>query len=173
MVDLGANIGMTALYFSTRYDMKVYAVEPDNSNMQLLLSNITEERSAGRAQTLHAAVAAEDSTVYMQVTEKAYNTAISAEATEMSVQAVTMETVCSQFKLEKIDLLKIDIEGAEELLFSGNTEWLTRVNMLVVEIHRSSYRTTCEALLHRYGYAVLPQADQHSPQSALLWAVKL
>jgi len=41
-----------------------------------------------------------------------------------------------RFQLEEIDLLKIDIEGAEKELFSTNYEsWLPKTKVLYIELH--------------------------------------
>ena len=40
-----------------------------------------------------------------------------------------------QYKLPMIDILKLDIEGAEKQVFSGSTEWLENVKVLIVELH--------------------------------------
>ena len=172
VVDLGANTGMASLFFAAYYStQKLYAVEADQYNIELLLRNLSGEISAGQVRPLHAAAFAEDTTVYMQMQEKAYNTTVTGEATDMPVQAIAMNTVCSMFELDRIDLLKIDIEGSEESLFSKNTEWLEKVNMIVVEIHADGYRGVCESLLRAKGFAIYQPGEGASP-SSLLWAIK-
>ena len=39
------------------------------------------------------------------------------------------------FDLKKIDILKIDIQGAEKRVFSGDTSWLNVTTYLFVEVH--------------------------------------
>lgn len=135
----------------------------------MLLSNLSAEVSAERINVLHAAAYSEDTTVYMQVKEKAYNTAITGEVTDMPVRAICMDTLCTMFNLDKIGLLKIDIEGSEEALFSENTAWLDKVNMIVVEIHAVPYRSTCEAILRNNGF-VIDEPGKITSSSSLLWA---
>ena len=172
VVDLGANTGMASLFFSAYYSIHgVYAVEADKYNMDLLLQNLSGEIAAGRINALHAAAFAEDTTVYMQMREKAYNTTVSGEVTNMPVRAIGMATLCDMFELDRIDLLKIDIEGSEESLFSKNTEWLEKVNMIVMEIHADGYRSVCETLLRAKGF-VIYQPGQRASHSTLLWAIK-
>lgn len=172
VVDLGANTGMASLFFSAYYSIQgLYAVEADRFNMDLLLRNLSEEISAGRAKALHAAAFAEDTTVYMQRQEKAYNTTVTDNVTDMPVQAISMNTLFGMFGLDRIDLLKIDIEGSEEILFSKNTEWLEKVNNIVMEIHDSGYRGVCESLLRARGFVIYDPAGR-ALHSTLLWAIK-
>ncbi|HRO47097.1 FkbM family methyltransferase [Agriterribacter sp.] len=172
VVDLGANTGMASLFFSVYYSTPgIYSVEADKHNVDILLSNLSAEVSAGSVNVMHAAIYNEDTTVYMQVKEKAYNTAIAREVTGMPVRAICMDTLYAMFKLDKIDLLKIDIEGSEEALFSENTGWLDKVNMIVMEIHAVSYRSTCEAILRNNGF-VIDEPGKITSSSNLLWARK-
>ncbi len=39
--------------------------------------------------------------------------------------------------IETIDLLKMDIEGGEQALLTGDTAWLSSVNAIVAEFHPS------------------------------------
>lgn len=172
VVDLGANAGMASLFFSVYHSAPVvYAVEADKHNMELLMSNLSTEISESCVKALHAAVYHKDTTVYMEVKKKAYNTAIALEVTDMPVRAICMDTLVEMFKLDKIGLLKIDIEGSEETLFSENTGWLNKVNMIVMEIHAVSYRSTCEAVLRNNGF-VIDEPGKITASSNLLWARK-
>jgi FkbM family methyltransferase len=52
------------------------------------------------------------------------------------VDAVTMDDLISEAGAEVIDILKIDIEGAEiEVFGNGSLEWLPRVRNIVIELH--------------------------------------
>jgi hypothetical protein len=52
------------------------------------------------------------------------------------IQAYNIETICNKFDIQEIDILKIDVEGAELELFSmGQLSWIARVKMIIVETH--------------------------------------
>lgn len=48
---------------------------------------------------------------------------------------ISMDSLLAQFALDYVDFLKIDIEGSEFALFSGNVEWLDKVNRIAMEVH--------------------------------------
>lgn len=52
----------------------------------------------------------------------------------MLVPAVTIGKLCIQNSLEKIDLLKLDIEGAEEQVLE-NADFLARIENIIAELH--------------------------------------
>ena len=47
-----------------------------------------------------------------------------------------MPTILREFGIEKVDVLKMDVEGAEKDIFENNaSEWLPRVGLLCIELH--------------------------------------
>lgn len=59
------------------------------------------------------------------------------------IRAVTMQTLLRELSIEVIDLLKVDIEGAEIELFDG-CDWIDRLQALAVETH-DRFRPGCSA----------------------------
>ncbi|PSB43645.1 hypothetical protein C7B67_23565 [filamentous cyanobacterium Phorm 6] len=55
---------------------------------------------------------------------------------EISVDGITLETFLNHQKIELVDLLKIDIEGAEEAVFNSTTDaTLCNVKQITIEFH--------------------------------------
>jgi len=52
-----------------------------------------------------------------------------------ATQAITIDKIMQIFDLEKIDILKIDIEGAEKEVFSDSSSWIERVESIIIELH--------------------------------------
>jgi len=52
-----------------------------------------------------------------------------------AVDGMTIEKVMEKFNLEKIDILKIDIEGAEREVFRDTSAWIERVDAIIAELH--------------------------------------
>jgi len=137
IVDCGANIGMSALYFARRYPQaKIIAIEPHPENHAMLPRN-TQHVAAIRAvraavwprQTvLSVAAGAGQSYAAATVTE--------ARAAESEgVPAVQLRDVVAEHG--KIDILKIDIEGSEKPLFEDPScvEWLANTRVIHAELH--------------------------------------
>jgi hypothetical protein len=66
------------------------------------------------------------------------------------VQGMTVDTIMKEQGIEHIDILKIDIEGAEREVFRDPSSWVSKVDALIVELHermksgcnRSFYNST-------------------------------
>ncbi len=54
----------------------------------------------------------------------------------VEVSGMTVLSIMEYFDLDKVDFLKMDIEGAEiEILLRGDLAWLNRVSQFNIEIH--------------------------------------
>jgi hypothetical protein len=57
------------------------------------------------------------------------------ECHEGSMEAITIEDIIESSSTGFIDILKLDIEGAEKEVFSSSQGWLDKVGILIVELH--------------------------------------
>lgn len=171
IIDLGANIGITSLFFSRKYSYaRVYGIEPDPDNFELLLNNMKVEISEKRFFPIHAAIAARDGLAYIHKSEKAYNTTISInEVSELTVRMIDLNSLFSELKVSTVDLLKVDIEGMEMEIFSGNTSFLQLVNNIVIECHSPMAAERCKTVLLQHDFR-LTTDDTYA---SLLWATKV
>lgn len=147
IIDAGANIGVTTRYFARRFPgARVISLEIDDANLALLRHNTAHLRRVSvRAQALwghRARVAIEnpeaDSDAYRAV-----------ERDTGDIEAIGVADLLDEAGIETLDLLKMDIEGAElEVLTLKPERWLSRVRMIMVELHER-YRPGCAAALDR------------------------
>jgi FkbM family methyltransferase len=143
IVDLGANVGLAAVFFGLKYPQaEILAVEPEASNYSLMASNTAALGSRVRKE--HAAVWVHDGHINLQ-TDAEDGSSLGAWGVRTSdridnASAVTkcfkLDTLLDQAGLSTVDILKVDIEGAELQVFSEGTEkWLPRVGMIIIETH--------------------------------------
>ena len=132
LVDLGANIGLTSVWISRHYGVSwVVAVEPVPSNVRLLRENFARNRVPGVV--LEAAVGARDETRSFVTTRESNLGHLGSSGKR--VRALSMATILDATPDHQTDLLKVDIEGGEAELLSGDLSWLQRVGSVVIEFH--------------------------------------
>jgi FkbM family methyltransferase len=141
IIDAGANIGLSAVFFATRFpNARVIAVEPEAANYRLL------ERNAApypQVTPLRAALWSNDMQVSLSnPSDRVDSYRFSASAEGASVQAFSIPSLLTRFGIAAVDVLKIDIEGAETEVFAGSPQWVDRVRMFVVELHGPEARQT-------------------------------
>lgn len=158
VMDLGANIGLSALYFLHHCpNCQVYCVEPDRDNFRLLSWNTSQKPWVGRVGVLQAAACGVDGRVHFQppTTPGLVNQgaiATSASGSSYTVPGLTINSIISKSGFDTIDILKIDIEGAERSLFE-NVEWLARVKCLAVEFHGDArVASRFDAVMMHHGF---------------------
>jgi FkbM family methyltransferase len=133
IVDCGANVGITSLYFASRYPQaKIFSIEPHPDNFELLVQNTSTEP---RIIPINAAVVGQPkSSIRFSTNEPAWGNKITQDETGIDVQAVSISHLCKDYDLEGIDLLKIDIEGGEQEVFA-NADFLPGVRLGIIELH--------------------------------------
>jgi FkbM family methyltransferase len=155
IVDCGANIGCSAIWFARRYPQaRVVAIEPEAGNFAQLVHNA---RAYSTIEPVHAAVwssvtevviANPDADSWAFRTESApQDPALRAR----TIPTVTLDGILARHPDAGRVIVKIDVEGAETELFSTNTSWLERVDLLVVELHdwMLPWRQTARPVLAR------------------------
>jgi FkbM family methyltransferase len=133
IVDCGANIGLTSLFLASRYpNATVYALEPDPANFAMLKQNVCEEK---RIIPINAAVVGVPRrSVRFSANKPAWGNRIEVNGTGAEVPALTILQICDMFKVAWLDLVKIDIEGAEREVFD-HAKFLPRVGLGLIELH--------------------------------------
>jgi FkbM family methyltransferase len=154
IVDLGANIGDSAVYFAQKYPQaKIIAVECDESNYQLLLTNV---KPYTNVIPVKAAIWGEKKKLSLACGQGKNEPHVSDTATGGPldfVDGITMDEVISEYQLDRIDILKIDIEGAEKSLFEQDCSWLAKVHTMGIEFHDWRIKgctTACFAALTKW-----------------------
>jgi FkbM family methyltransferase len=145
IIDLGANIGLASLYFKLLYpDALIIGVEPDTNNYDLLVKNT---RHLDRVILYNNAISSVSGHGYLyqpnDLQPWAIRSSVNKPETPVigTVEFVTIPQILKNHHLDTIDILKIDIEGAEALLFDNNyEEWLPCVQNIIIEIHDDIYR---------------------------------
>jgi len=136
IVDAGANIGCATIFFASRYpDARIIAVEPEASNFEVLQANCA---GLSNVVPVHAAVWSHPATLTF-VNPNCGNWAFAMKERVddgTPVRGVTMPQLIEEFSLDRIDVLKMDIEGGEKEVFSApDLSWLDKVGMLAIELH--------------------------------------
>ena len=161
IIDAGANIGLTSIYF-THYFPKtsILSIEPSKSTFQDLNENINANQFTNikvinkglwnKETLLKADYSFRDrqSWAFRLVETTDHNHAL--------FETTTIPSLINNFNLTTIDFLKIDIEGGEKQVFSGeNHDWLDLVSVIAIEIHDEfKCKESIENILMKKGFEI-------------------
>jgi len=137
IVDAGANIGLSAVYFATKYpSATVIAVEPETSNYEVLKRNAAPY---SRIKPMKVALWKENKIIKLFDPGSGHHgfriEEGSANLNQNMVEGKTVDALMTEMTLPKIDILKLDIEGAEREVLQDATRWIDRVEFIMAELH--------------------------------------
>ncbi len=141
VVDAGANIGLATVYLHALYpDARFICIEADSRNLPLLRRNLAQ--NSVRHDLVHAALGAKEGNVTFRQHRAASNYSASGptvfrdrEYTTVTVPATTLRRVLDARGVDRVGLLKIDIEGGEFDVLGGPASVLARLDYVTGEFH--------------------------------------
>jgi FkbM family methyltransferase len=152
IIDVGANLGLFSLVVRERFhDRRIIAFEPVPSTFAALLANAARN-SATNMECHPLAVSDRDGTARFVVLENARaNSSLETGASPqggdtIEIECVTLDRFVSEAGIERIALLKVDVEGFEISVFRGAADVLSRVRPRVV------YFEICPAIAQGAGF---------------------
>jgi FkbM family methyltransferase len=144
IIDAGANIGCSALFFHLYFqEAKIICIEPEESNYNLLNKNINANNASSKIISVQKALWNEITELNLRqrdwspdgfhvMQKSVQDEIISRTAT------TTIPELIKDFGYHQIDLLKIDIEGAEKIIFTDKSHvelFIKRTRHLIIDVH--------------------------------------
>lgn len=163
VMDIGAHIGAFSVRAAGLAPRgHVYAYEPSSKNFALL----TKNRTLNKANNLHVEASAVSGrkgkmTLYTPAGNPIMGSLLQGTSTHTeTVNVTTITDIIAAHHIERIDLLKMDVEGAEyDILFSCPNATLAKIKRLVMEYHEfdgeKRNRLDLARLLEAHGFHVL------------------
>lgn len=148
IMDLGANTGLASLYFRAQFpEAQIVAVEPEEGNFAMMQRHLG---GLPGVMMVRAAVWSHDGEIFladpgigswgMRVEDQLQN--VSGPCSGCLVPAVSMPTLLRHFPGGRVDLLKVDVEGAEKEIFESSAAWIHDIDAIVIELH-DRYKPGC------------------------------
>lgn len=151
-LDVGANIGFYSLLLSKNFK-KVISVEPHPDNMNEIKKNLSAFR-VGNVECVTKAVSNTNGVGYLLVSEGNGGHALGQRIRpreNLPVETVTLSELLKKYDL--IDLVKVDVEGAEWNVLAGARDIMYKIKAWVIELHGLERKAELESLLESYGYS--------------------
>ena len=137
IIDAGSNVGYSCLYFASLFpDAVIIGIEPETRNYRQLKSNTANYENI---KVIKAGIWHQDAFISIKDEEESsasFEVQESKDGQTGTLRGITIDAIASENKFDSIDILKIDIEGAEFNLFSNNPHsWLSKTRCLIIELH--------------------------------------
>ncbi|EGK8061560.1 FkbM family methyltransferase [Campylobacter lari] len=170
VLDIGANIGNHSIYWSLISNVKaIYSFEPIKNTFDILQKNIYINNIKDKIQIFNIALGKENSYADIkfydsnnigatQITQK--NPSHPSAANVQNIQIVKLdEFINSNFQYEKIDMIKIDVEGFENNVLAGAVNTIEKYHpTIVIEIFDENYEKI-NSFFHSISYSLIEKLD--------------
>lgn len=136
ILDIGANVGLFALHLSSSAD-KIICIEPTPSHFNLLKKLTNGFKNI---ECVHGAVSNQDGIAkfYTSVSNTTTNSLIARDVSStLEVPAYTIESIIKNANLDRVDFIKMDIEGSEYIVLDEATLSYIGKNIpkILIEFH--------------------------------------
>lgn len=140
IVDIGAHIGAFSVACAKKCpDGKIFAFEPHPASFGLLRRNL-EGMQNTRAFQLGVSDRESRTSLFVSSNNPAENSITRKTGPAIEIDLISLEGVFTRCQVDHIDLLKLDCEGAEYLVFKDcDLDLIRRVDRVVMEIHDPTY----------------------------------
>lgn len=133
IIDCGAHIGVAALYYKKLYPQAhVTCFEPSPTSLAFLKKNISQNQLSD-IEIVPAAVWDTDGTITFSHSPWSWGDHVHTE--ESNNTFAVKSTRLGKYLQKPVDILKMDIEGAEETVMKDIEPYLDNVDSIVMEYH--------------------------------------
>jgi len=137
VIDAGANIGAFSLFVQKKFNVKkIYCIEPFKPNFVQLKKNLKINHLEQACKPSLLALGDKNKDVFLQtglLEDSVYVTKVN---TGLIASQIKISTFCRLNSIQHIDLLKLDVEGAEYCILNEDIKFLSKhVAQIILEYH--------------------------------------
>lgn len=131
--DVGAHFGLAALYFSCLLPKAtVYAFEPASESFRLMNTNLEQRMNVI---PLNYGLYSRTGTARLYLASRSgENSIVEKQSRYEDIHVKSLDEAMQDLSVSHVDILKIDVEGAEEAIFEATTS-LEEIDLIVGELH--------------------------------------
>jgi len=143
VVDIGANIGIVTDYMR-QYAKKVYAIEPAKEHFEALKKN-KEFNKWNNVEIFKLAIADKNGEMTLNTNKDnrtCHSLTLDYNQGGEKVKTMRMDTFLEKNKIEKVDFVKFDVEGAEDMILrsAGFQKVVDKIEAIEIEFHLPNWQ---------------------------------
>lgn len=138
-VSLGANVGLVT-YYMAKYFSKVYAVEPASQHLEALTANV-KQNNLSNVIVVPLALSNKNGTTRFYHNDNqtmfSMESMVNKKDDYEEVKTIAMDSLFEKYKIDHVDLMKLDCEGSESLIIAseGFKKVAPKIKVIAGEYH--------------------------------------
>ncbi len=145
VIDIGANIADSSIYFAFEDAAHVIALEPYPTNYHIAKKNIELNNLNSKITLLNAGGGSEDKDMFIDSEYSGICKPLKGSSTGVKVSVISLNTLVDRFNIDSASL-KIDCEGCEyDIILNASVDILKRFSRIQIEYHYG-YKDLCKKL---------------------------
>jgi FkbM family methyltransferase len=151
VVDVGAFIGDSAIYFALKGARRVVALEPHPEAYKEMIENIKLNNLEDKIIPINAGLASKPGKICIENIdiERAASTYYSLGDCPTSVPSITLAEVINTYHIDSEAVLKMDCEGCEYDIILNDYEYIKHFKELIFEYHAHAMRIPVDVILNK------------------------
>lgn len=164
-IDIGANVGYYSFLLHDNFD-KIIAVEPHPKNVQLI-QKVKEKYGYPKVSILPRAIGNKKGKTKLYLGSHCGGHSLLQSGRfiqKPNLNYIAVKTMTLDFLLRthsNVDLVKVDVEGAEWKVLDGARDAMNKTNAWLIELHDSTRKTELEDLMKSFNYKVKWVSSKH------------
>jgi FkbM family methyltransferase len=152
VVDIGANIADSSIYFAMEGANSVIAMEPFVKNYEIAKNNVQMNNLASKIVLLHAACSSKEQDILVDSEREGVFNTVNDSSLGVKINCITLQNILDRYKL-KSPILKMDCEGCEyDIILNSHPDTIKQFSVIQIEYHYGYYELKQQ--LHKLGFAV-------------------
>ena len=177
--DVGANVGLYAVYAAKKRNCRVWAFEPSVFNLELLARNIVLNGLTNLVCIVPLALSDQPGANQLRMTSTDWGGALSTfgqgfgwdgkairQVFEFQTLGLSMEDATQRLAIPQPDYIKMDVDGIEHLILKGGSRILQGIKGILIEVNDDFHEQAdqCQSLLTEAG--LMLKEKRHSDMIA-------
>lgn len=134
VIDIGSNIGDSAIYFALNGAKKIIALEPYPYSFDLMETNVRENNLLDKIEMVCAGYGKDGEISIDENVKNNMGTSLKSSGKGRKVKVYSLESLIKKFNLDK-GVLKIDCEGCEYHILREDNSVIARFSQIQIEYH--------------------------------------
>ena len=132
IIDCGSNIGCSTEYFFRIFnEAKFLSLEPNHESLTFSKKNI----SSSKVTLINKAVSSDEKKLLIDIKNEDNRASKISINQGIEIDSISIDSLINNSNDSMPFIIKIDIEGFEDNLFSKNYDWIDKFNIIIIEIH--------------------------------------